>query len=208
MSASCRRRSVSTAPRTPLGGNGSGPRASCRSGATHSPSWESRVATVDRFAEAFPGFMLPDGGEFWRELAIYRMTHALHLRATLLAAAEAAAHSPEPAYPAFQNRLQDHARELEEGRESLRAFVRDLASCEIRVGRIVTRGVANQVLAVTRRLLALSSELTHPVPEADLPAAIGPGGTVELEGVLQPDGSLRLLSREDTGSAEEPGQEP
>lgn len=162
-------------------------------------------ATVDGLAEAFPGFMLPDGGEFWRELAIYRMTHALHLRATLLAAAEAAAHSPEHAYPAFQNRLQDHARDLEEGRVSLQAFVSDLASCEIRVGRIVARGVVNQVLAVTRRLLALSSELTHPVSEANLPAAIGPRGTVELEGVLQPDGSLRLLPRDDTGSAEEPG---
>lgn len=162
-------------------------------------------ATVDSLAEAFPGFMLPDGGEFWRELAIYRMTHALHLRATLLAAAEAAAHSPENAYPAFQNRLQVHARELEEGRDSLRAFVSDLASCEIRVGRVVTRGMANQVLAVTRRLLALASELTHPVPEADLPAAIGPGGTVELEGVLQPDGSLTLLPSDDTG-AEELGQ--
>lgn len=142
-------------------------------------------ASIDGLAEALPGFFLPDGGEFWRELAIYRLTHALHLRATLLAAAEAAAHNPEHAYPAFQNRLHDHAGVLEEARDSLRAFVNDLASYDIRVGRIVTRGMAHQVLSVTRRLLALSSALTHPVPEADLPAAIGPGGTVELEGVLQ-----------------------
>ena len=163
-------------------------------------------ATVDGLAEAFPGFMLPDSGEFWRELAVYRTTHALHLRATLLAAAEAAAHNPEHAYPAFQNRLRQHARDLEEGRDSLRAFVSDLAACEIRVGRIVTRGMATQMLAVTRRLLALASELTHPIAEADLPAAIGPEGTVELEGVLQPDGSVTLLTSDDRTRAEEPGK--
>lgn len=154
-------------------------------------------ATVDGLAEAFPGFMLPKRGEFWRELAVYRATHALHLRATLLAAAEAAAHNPEHAYPAFRHRLEEHARDLEEGRENLRSFVSDLAACEIRVGRIVTGGTANQALAVTRRLLALASELTHPIPEPNLPAGIGPGGTLELEGVLQPDGSLTLLTRDD-----------
>lgn len=154
-------------------------------------------ASVDRLEETFPGFMLPDGGEFWRELALYRATHALHLRATVLAAAEAAAHSPDNPYPAFRDRLHEHSRELEQGRENLRAFVRDLAACEIRVGRMVTGGTANQALAVTRRLLTFTSELTHPVPEAHLPAAIGPDGALELEGVLQPDGSLTLLTRDE-----------
>lgn len=162
-------------------------------------------ATLDGLAEAFPGILLADSGEFWRELAVYRTTHALHLRATLLAAAEAAAHNPEHAYLEFGRRLQENARDLEQGRESLRAFVTDLASCEIRVGRVVTGGTANRALAVTRRLLALASELTHPVPEADLPAAIGPGGALELEGVLQPDGSLTLLPRDDMpGGADGP----
>ena len=46
--------------------------------------------------------------------------------------------------------------------------------------------------------------LTHPVPEPDLPAAIGPGGTLEFEGVLQADGSLTLVTPVDTRAGMEP----
>ena len=135
-------------------------------------------------------------------VAMCRASQALHTRATLLAAAEAAAHDPGHPYEAFRSALDSQLRELEAGGDDLRDFIRDLANREIALGGLVSSGAANQATALTRRLMRLAEELAHPEPVDTLPLAIGPLGNLQLEGAAHPDGSLTLLSPERSALAE------
>jgi hypothetical protein len=149
---------------------------------------------LDQLEAALPGITDVDGGEFWRELAFYRASLALHTRATLLAAAEAAAHDPDHPYAAFRAGLELQLKELDAAGERLRVFARGLADREVTVGGPVVRsGTANQITALTRRLMRLAEELAHPRPVEDLPVAVGPGGALHLEGAVHQDGSVTLL---------------
>lgn len=127
-------------------------------------------------------------------MAVYRAALALHTRATLLAAAEAAAAHPQHPYSAFREGLEQYSGGLQAGHDDLTVFVRELADREIKLGGLVWSSTANQASALVRRLLALASELAHPVPINELPAAIGRDGSLELEGVQHSDGSVTLLA--------------
>ena len=148
---------------------------------------------------AFPGITDLEAGEFWAEVALCRASQALHTRATLLAAAEAAAHNPGHPYQAFRSGLDAQLQELEAGGDHLRDFMRDLANREIALGGLVSSGTANQATALTRRLMRLAEELAHPEPVDTLPLAIGPLGNLQLEGAAHADGSLTLLSPDRSG---------
>jgi hypothetical protein len=151
--------------------------------------------TVDpaQLETAFPGIGDPAGGEFWRELAVFRASLALHTRATMLAAIQAAEHDPDHSYSAFKAGLGEHLSELDTGTDQLREFVRALADREIALRGLVSTRRANQATALTRKLMRLAEELAHPRPVNTLPVAIGPGGRLQLEGRAHPDGSVTLL---------------
>jgi hypothetical protein len=148
---------------------------------------------LDGLEAALPGITDLDSGEFWRELAFFRGSLALHTRATLLAAAQAAAHDPEYPYAAFRAGLERQLGELDTAGERLRVFARELADREVTVGGWVRSSTANQVTQLTRRLMRLAEDLAHPQPVEDLPVAVGPGGRLQLEGAVHADGSVTLL---------------
>ncbi|HST50357.1 hypothetical protein [Jatrophihabitans sp.] len=171
--------------------------------------WRSRLAAfdgavnLDQLSEAFPGIVDLESGEFWREIALYRTSLALHTRATLLSVGEAVAHDPDHAFPLLREGLQQHADELDAGVVDLRAFAAELASVDLKLGRLVSGGTANQALAMTRRIATLSADLAHPEPVRELPAAIGPGGSLQLEGLQHRDGSITLLAADKPADAVE-----